>query len=396
MVYKEKMMKYLSSKNILVRKIYLRMLIKKEKTAKDLVPVVGEVAPLHFLTDSYYSAFNPTVCAYTAHRCGAFAAGINDYATLAAAKEFKSACTALKMPYTIGFHVEGEPLIDDGKTVFYAYGVSLENFKSLNGYLDPVRAKKAERVKKLVAKINKKCKKYGITLSECDIFSHSEYYSGGIVTGKHVARALAKRIMEKYGKGEKVFGFLTDELGITIDENDVIFVSDGGNEFYLEDLSKILYEKYCLPMSEPLLLKKDGFISVCKENGLIPSYRIDTEKYTAEEFRKIVKKLKDNGFKAVTLKTTRATKEKISEFCDVAFEEEMLAFNLERFGLPRHTIKKEEPSEKTYKSALVSVGNSVSVTCGSDDGFCGAETLKKCPDFLTRVDLFSNVGKRGL
>ena len=67
------------------------------------------------------------MCAYIAHRSGAFGVGICDYATLSYSQEFKKACKILNIPYACGYRV-------DGKSIFEGNGKIDINQSSCIGY----------------------------------------------------------------------------------------------------------------------------------------------------------------------------------------------------------------------------------------------------------------------
>ena len=199
---KEKLTDALNHNSLLVRRLALKELLKLEKTHQDLCPIVKDIVPLHFSSFKSYSLYSPTMCAYIAHRSGAFGVGICDYSTLSYSQEFKKACRILSLPYACGYRVDGDPIFEgQDKTVLYGLGIPVE-FESYYAELfSEIQTKKMQNTLSLIEKVNANLQGQGIIVNEKQLRKEAKKHKT-IFTEKHVAKNLAENIVNTFGKGK--------------------------------------------------------------------------------------------------------------------------------------------------------------------------------------------------
>ena len=86
----EQLIKHLNSKNGVIRKIVLYALKRAEKRDKKYKIDDTSVYNFNIHTDYSFSPFSPTMAAFMAYKSGVSVAGVCDFGTVAAAKEFLS------------------------------------------------------------------------------------------------------------------------------------------------------------------------------------------------------------------------------------------------------------------------------------------------------------------
>ena len=236
----ERLINALNESPVFFRKSILKTLLKHVADDKTLVQTPKKRVALNFASKYYYSLYSPSMCAYTAYRSGLYAVGVNDYASLASAKEFSKACSVLKLPCVIGYHAECVPLFNELQASCYTYGIPLNRVKLVENDLKAIRFEKKERVEALVKKINSRLKKYSVNLSISEVTFASSYYKGGAVTEKHVANILSKKIIEKFKIGNEIINFLQTVLKITVEESEKECLVLENNKYLLEDLTRVI------------------------------------------------------------------------------------------------------------------------------------------------------------
>ena len=394
MADKGKILQNLMSKSNFKKVSSLKKLIKLEKTSEELVPAPKNLVPLHFTSNAYYSLYSPTVCAYMAHKCGCTASSINDFATLRYSKEFKRACRVLSMQDLYGYHINCKPLFGEKVGKYYAYGITYKNAKLLDAELKKYRDEKKALLVKVIKRINKTLNPIGITILEKEVFTSSQYKDCSI-TEKHVAKILASKIIDKFKKPLEIIEFLKVSLAIDSCEGDLRFLKEQENSYFLEDLAKVLYNKYTLLQPKERLEDAKTFIELGKKYGAISSYKINITSYDEEFLSNTASVLLENGFNAVTIKFDGVLDDCVSKVVDYFYDKGILAVSLYRIGLPRQLMPTKELSEKLYNNAMAIVGSSVSSLSDIKDSFFGENTIKLCPNLLKRVEIFSNIAKKG-
>ena len=394
MADKGKILQNLTGKSNLRKISSLKKLVKLEKVNKELIPIKKDLAPLHFTSDAYYSLYSPTVCAYVAYKCGSQVASINDYATLCYYKEFEKACNVLKIPFSCGFHINCKPLFNEKSSKYYAYGINSKDAKLLDAELKPYREEKKTSVLKTINNVNKALNCFGINVLEKEVFKDLRY-KNGCITEKSVAKVLAEKIVKKYENPLDIIKFLKEELSIDSCESDLRFINESKNNYFVEDLAKVLYVKYSL--LKPIEEVKDSriFIDLCKKYGAISSYKLEITKFTKENLSNIADVLLENGFNAVTIKFDNIKEKDALKVVEYFYERGLLTISLYRIGLPRQHMPQSEISDKLYLNALAVVGSSLSAKCDYNDSLFSENTVKMCPDLTKRVEIFSNIVKKG-
>ena len=392
MLNKEKLLNSLEGNGNIAKRTSLKHLLKLEKNNPELVPIQKELVPLHFTSNIYYSLYSPTMCAYFAHKSGCSAVAVNDYANLLAYKELKKACNLLSLLYACGYHVEIKPLFKEKKAVMYGYGAGVNDYKKITKALSEVCLMKKEEVLKKIKQINEEIKNYGISINEKAVLKNKLH----VTTEKDIAKNLAEILVDKFGKNEELLDFLKNALKIDSCENDLRFIKEQGNVYFIEDLAKVIYTKYAILNYKGKKPDCKRFIELNSSFGVISSYKISVKSYDEKELSNIAETLISYGFNAVTFKCSELANLETQKIIDFFINKGLLPISLYRMGLPRQHLPSGEVSNQAYLNSLAVVGNAISVNCDKDDGLFGANTVKLCSDLRKRIDVFANIvkGKR--
>ena len=391
MLQTERLINALNESPAFLRKSILKLLIKQEKYDKSLTPTIKNRVALNFASSYYYSLYSPSMCAYTAYRLGLKAVGVNDYASLASSKEFKKACKVLNMPYVLGYHAECEPLFNEVKASCYTYGVPFTKIKLIEKELKLIRVEKKEYVEALVKKINSRLKKYSIFVPILEVMASSTYLQGGAVTEKHVAKILAKKIIERFKTGEEIINFLTTVLKINVASEEKDYLTLSNNKYLNEDLTRVIYNNVHVFKAGETLRDASELLSLDEITGAITAYKLRLKNFDKNFILNAISTLKGKNFNAVAFSSDALTETETNEIANLFIENDLLPIVVDRAGMPRQVIDAKPMNETLYNSAKAVIGNAVSSSVSVDDGMFRKNTISKCPSLLKRIEIFKNV-----
>lgn len=393
MINIEKQLENLNAKSISKRQKALKNIIKNERELNKQVSVENNVIPLHFTSTAYFSKYSPTMCAYIAHRSNCYGVGINDYATLSYNEEFRKACKLLNLKYSCGYHIECEPLFGEKRGIVYGYGIPSEFINDFSKKMEYYSLKKKQEVINYLAVLNKEIESLGIKIKLSKIVKDAKIRNG-IITEKHLANELSLLLVEKYGKTPKILEILKDNFNIESEKAN-LFLGETENAYYLDDLSKILYEKYILNNVEKTVCKVQEIVKLNSEFGTITSYLLPYDHFDKEKWLKAIDLLKGLGVNAITIKASKLSKEDYESITELLLDNDLLPIPLNRLGLPRQMIPQEEKHPLNFDINLSVIGNTISSSCDVEDSFFGKRTISKFPDIKKRIELFANIGRLG-
>lgn len=282
-----------------------------------------------------------------AYNAGLQTAGIMDHDSLSGAREFIEAGKIVGILTTIGVecrvNMKNTPLGDkrinnpDQKGIAYCtmHGVPHQHIDEVVDFFKPYVAKRNERNRKMIDRINELTEAYGIhTDFDKDVVPLSEFVNGGSITERHLLFALSKKITERFGKGEAVVKFLTEDMGIAVSGKVKGFLEDSDNVNYEYDLlgalKSNLVEKFyidadeeCPDVTEMIALaaKINAFSAYAYLGDVGDSVTGDkkTQKFEDDYIDLLFDVIKDLKFKAVTYMPSRNTMEqlrRIRSMCD--------------------------------------------------------------------------------
>ncbi len=314
----------------------------------ELSRIPNEEVNNHVHTTYSFSPYSPSGAAFAAWSDGLQAVGLMDHDSISGAEEMLEACRVLGIASTIGFEtrvnfsgtsVEGLRTNNpDSVNISYitVQGVPSGKFGVVEDFLKPVNIKRNIRNRKEVESLNKLTSNHGIEKIdfEKDVLGRSMSGYGGSVTERHILAALAEKLIDKFGKGERIVSFLENDFHIAISKGVKEFLSDKDNPHYLYDLlgtmkGDFLLEFFIQPDKEECR-PVAKVVEFANSIGAIPAYpylgdvaESPTGDKKAQSFEdsfldKLMEEVKRIGFKAVTYmppRNTRVQLDRIQSLC---------------------------------------------------------------------------------
>ena len=314
----------------------LKKIIAEEKARPTVLP---QYANNHIHTIYSFSPYSPTAAVYAARAEGLETAGIMDHDSIGGAEEFRLAGEICGVGTTCGMEcrvsLRGTPMenrrLNNPDQVGVAYmaihSVPKGSFKMLREAFAPLRERRNERNRKMLAKINELTALPTLALDfDRDVLPISCYNDGGSVTERHLLYALSKKIVDTVGK-EKCADFVNDTLRIKLSEKQKAQLTDDNNPHFLYDLlgvlKAILVEKFyvpatdeCLTLAEVVKLAEDAGAILCYaylgDVGESPTGDKKAQKFEDDFLEELFDMLYRAGVRAITYMPARNTPEQIA------------------------------------------------------------------------------------
>lgn len=380
----------------------------------------------HIHTIYSFSPYSPTKAAYMAYLAGLTSAGIMDHDSISGAKEFIEACKILGLGSTCGVEVRahfnkrhwGKINHPDQEDCIYmaAHGIPHQNIDAFNNYLDQFRKKRNERNAKMCELINAKFGKFGINLDfKADVYPLSMAIDGGSITERHLLFALAKKLEEKFGRGEKLLDFIKNTLGLEVSAKAEGFLSDDNNEHFLYDLLGVLKSDtaFFYINADEEMPDAEEFIKVAKSFGAIPAYAYlgdvgnsvtgdkRAQKFEDDFLDELIPALKDIGIEAIAYMPTRNTLDQLMRLRELCSKYDLFEISGEDVNSPRQSFECKALARPEFENLITStwalIGHeALSTECGINQGMFSNETKSKFDQLSQRVEFFASVGRRSV
>lgn len=363
---KEELIVKLNDADVNVRLDSLRKLMEMIKAGEIEAPKQGNDVNNHIHTTFSFSPYSPTKAVWMAYNAGLQTAGIMDHDSLSGAREFIEAGKIVGILTTIGVecrvNMKNTPLGDkrinnpDQKGIAYCtmHGVPHQHIDEVVNFFKPYVAKRNERNRKMIDRINELTAPYGIhTDFDKDVVPLSEFVNGGSITERHLLYALSKKITERFGKGEAVFKFLTEDMGIAVSGKVKGFLEDSDNVNYEYDLlgalKSNLVEKFyidadeeCPDVTEMIALaaRINAFSAYAYLGDVGDSVTGDkkTQKFEDDYIDLLFDVIKDLKFKAVTYMPSRNTMDQLRRIRSMCDKYDFFQISGEDINSPRQSF----------------------------------------------------------
>jgi hypothetical protein len=291
----------------------------------------------HIHTIYSFSPYTPSMAALKAREAGLEAAGSVDHDSWAAAAEMREACAITGLGCVTGFEVrasfrhtgfaERNLNSPDSKGIAYmtVQGVPAGSGKKVEEFLKPIRAARHLRNIRMTENINSILAAAGLDGLdyEQDIVPLSMYRAGGSVTERHLLFALALKLIQEAGRGEKLPLFLKEKFGIEVSGKNRNCLLDPGNPYYAYDLLGVLKSSFndrsFIQPGEEECPPAETITAFARSINAIPSYAYlgdVTESVTGDKkagkfeddyLDSLVPRLKEMGFQGVAYMPPRNT-----------------------------------------------------------------------------------------
>ena len=397
----------------------------KELMKTEPQPETGRDVNNHIHTTYSFSPYSPTAAVWFARAAGLCTCGLMDHDSIAGAEEFLAAAEAAHMSATIGIECRvsfaNTPFADrklnnpDQKGVVYMalHGVPHNKAAEINAFFAPYRAKRNERNMKMVAAINEMMGKYGVTIDfEKDVLPLSNFAKGGSVTERHLSSALAYKMLEVIGRGDKLVKFIHEELQLPLSGKIEGFLTDENNPHMMYDLlgwikSQLISKFYidatdeCPDVRDVLALSdRVGAISAYAYLGDVgDSVTGDkrAQKFEDDFLDELVEYVAKLGYKAITYMPSRNTKAQLHRLRALCEKYKLFQISGEDINQPRQSFVCEaqrDPEFNTlYDATWALIAHEWRATENPDDGFFSEKSIEQWPDLNDRIAAFSQFGQ---
>jgi hypothetical protein len=398
----------------------LKMLIADEP-----LPPVSRDVNNHIHTTYSFSPYSPTAAVWFARAAGLCTCGLMDHDSIAGAEEFIAAAKAAKMGSTIGLECRvsfkdtpfGGRRINnpdqDGIVYMALHGVPHDRAAEVNAFFAPYRAFRNERNVKMVAAVNELMGKYGVTIDfEKDVLPLSNYAKGGSVTERHISSALAYRMLEVIGRGEKLVSFVRETMKLPISDKIAGYLRDENNPHMMYDLlgwikSTLISRFYidatdeCPDVTKVLALsERVGAISAYAYLGDVgDSVTGDkrAQKFEDDYLDELVAYVSKLGYRAITYMPSRNTTSQLDRLRALCEKYGLFQISGEDINSPRQSFvceaQRAPAFENLYDATWALIAHEWLATGDPSKGFFAPSAVAEYPRLADRVKAYAEMGQ---
>ena len=388
-------------------------------------PAVGRDVNNHIHTTYSFSPYSPTAAVWFARAAGLCTCGLMDHDSIAGAQEFLAAASAAHMGATIGIECrvsfKDTPFADkkmnnpDQAGVVYMalHGVPHNKSAELNAFFAPYRELRNQRNRKMVAAINEMMGKYGIHMDfEQDVLPLSNFAKGGSVTERHLSSALAYKMLEVVGSGQKLVDFIKNEIQLPISAKIEGYLLDEANPHRMYDLlgwikSELISRFYieatdeCPDVREVLALSdRIGAISAYAYLGDVgDSVTGDkrAQKFEDDFLDELVAYVAKIGYRAITYMPSRNTMAQLKRLRALCEKYDLFQISGEDINQPRQSFvceaQRNPEFSNLYEATWALIAHEWRATANPEDGLFSAKSIAQWPNLNDRVKAFAQFGE---
>lgn len=396
----------------------------KKMVAEEPKPVTGRDVNNHIHTTYSFSPYSPTAAVWFAREAGLCTCGLMDHDSIAGAEEFLAAADVAGMAATIGMECRasfaGTPFGDrklnnpDQSGVLYMtlHGVPHNRAAELNEAFAPYRAKRNDRNRRMVEAINGMMGRYGVTIDfDRDVLPLSNYAKGGTVTERHLSSALAYRMLDVIGSGEKLIAFIKNELQLPISGKIEGYLLDENNPHRMYDLlgwiKSQLIARFYIDATDELptvrealdLSERIGAISAAAYLGDVgDSVTGDkrAQKFEDDFLDELIAYYAELGFRAVTYMPSRNTKAQLTRLRALCEKHNLFQISGEDINSPRQSFvceaQRDPAFANLYEATWALIAHEWRATEDPDDGLFSEKSIRRWPNLNDRVRAFAEFG----
>ena len=293
------------------------------------------------------------------------------------------------------------------------HGVPHDKIDELNDYFAPYRAKRNERNKKMVEAINGMMRQYGIELDfEKDVLPLSNAHEGGSVTERHLSSALAYKMLEKIGAGEKLVDFIKNTLKLPLSAKIEGYLLDESNPHAMYDLlgwiKAQLIAKFYIPATDECPDVRE-VLALSDYLGAISAYAYlgdvgdsvtgdkRAQKFEDDYVDELVPYLKKLGFRAMTYMPSRNTLAQLRRMRALAVANDLVQISGEDINSPRQSFVCEAQRNPEFENLLEGtwalIAHEWRATEDRSKGFFSHQTIAQWPTLGERRIAFAEFGR---
>jgi hypothetical protein len=418
----------LNDRNRKVRLDTLRQLTDAVNTGKLDAPLRHDGVNNHIHTTYSFSIYSPSRAIWEAYRAGLRSAGIMDHDSICGAHEFIEAGAVAGIATTIGVECRADfsatrlngRRINNPDQLSNAYlslhGIPHNRIAAVKDYFKPLIRARHERNRLMVERLNRLLLPFGMKLSyEHDVLPLSNHGDGGTVTERHLLFALARRLVEKLGRGQPLIDFLKKNLRIPVARETGAQLLDDTNRYYEYDLLGLLKGEfvnsfYIAATDECPAIGR--LISFARECNCICAYAYlgdvgksltgdkRAQKFEDDYLDELVSFIKEIGFEAVTYMPSRNSPGQLKRIMGLCEQNGLLQISGEDINSPRQPFVNRSIGNGGFRHLVDTtwalIGHEKAAAADSNGGLFSAETIHKIPDLGKRIRFFKAIGLNAL
>ncbi len=398
----------------------LKNLLKTET-----LPPVGRDVNNHIHTTYSFSPYSPTAAVWFARAAGLCTCGLMDHDSIAGADEFLAAAGEVGMGSTIGLECrvsfKNSPFADrrinnpdqNGVAYMALHGVPHDKAQEVNSFFAPYRALRNERNVKMVSAVNDLMGKYGVTIDfEKDVLPLSNYAKGGSVTERHLSSALAYKMLDVIGSGEKLVSFIRNDMGLSISDKIAGYLCDENNPHMMYDLlgwiKSTLIARFYIDATDECPDVRD-VLALSERVGAISAYAYlgdvgdsvtgdkRAQKFEDDYLDDLAQYLSDLGYRAITYMPSRNTPAQLRRVRELCDKYGFFQISGEDINSPRQSFvceaQRAPEFANLYEATWALIAHEWRATKNPEDGLFSKTSVEKWPEIEKRVAAFSRFGQ---
>ncbi len=390
-------------------------------------PKKGNDVNNHIHTFYSFSPYSPSKAIWMAYNAGLTTAGIMDHDSVGGVVEFIEAGEIIGIATTIGVEcradfsmtpLKGKKINNpDQHSIAYValHGIPHSKINSVKEFFEPYKKARDKRNAIMVDRLNSMLKSYKISIDyENDVVPLSKRHEGGSITERHILFALACKMANMFGKGEKLVDFLKNELNITMKTKIEEYLLDESNEFYEYDLLGVLksdlLEKFyvnakeeCPPIKQLIDFSNSvGTISAYAYLGdVVDSVTGDkkSQKFEDDYLELLFDVIKQLGFNAVTYMPSRNTIEQLKRLKSLCDKYGFFQVSGEDINSPRQPFvciaMRNDEFRNLVDSTWALIGHEKAATENLDYAMFSKYVISRYPDLNERINIYKQIGQGG-
>ena len=399
----------------------LRMLVEDARAGRLPLPQTHEDVNNHIHTTYSFSPYSPTAAVWFSWQAGLCTCGLIDHDSIGGAEEFLTACHIVGIPGTVGLEcratMKDTPFAQKkfnnpdqaGMTYLTIHGVPHDQTAFLNQQFAPRREKRNLRNRKMVEGINSLMGQYGILVDfDKDVVPLSNFLVGGSITERHLSSALAYKMLEVVGSGQKLVDFIKNEIQLPISAKIEGYLLDEANPHRMYDLlgwikSELISRFYieatdeCPDVREVLALSdRIGAISSYAYLGDVgDSVTGDkrAQKFEDDYLDELVPFLKELGFRAITYMPSRNTMAQLNRVRKLCEQYDLMQISGEDINSPRQSFVCEAQRDPAFAHLITAtwalIAHEWRATENPEDCLFSAKSAAKWPSLAERLQAFA-------
>jgi hypothetical protein len=414
----------LNHDNMTVRLESLRSLMAGIGSGELQRPHTGRDVNNHIHTTYSFSPYSPAKSVWMAYQAGLVTAGIMDHDSISGAREFIEAGKIAGMATTVGIECRVDfsatPLAgrrinnpDQDSIVYMAiHGVPHTQIERVQNYFQPYREHRNRRNRKMVERINAITGNPSLSLDfDRDVVPLSMNHEGGSITERHILYALSLRLIENYGKGQKLLDYLSSQLKLNISHKIRNLLADEFNPHYAYDLLGLLkgemVASFYIDADEECPDVRD-VIAFSREIGAISAYAYlgdvgesvtgdkKAQKFEDDYLDELFELLRELQFNAVTYMPSRNTPQQLDRVRALCRKHGFFQISGEDINSPRQsfvcTAMRDEKYNNLYDSTWALIGHELAATEDLSRALFAEDTLNRYPVLEERVEEYKKMG----